>query len=41
VGRPQGLPHHQLYNRRRELLDDRPGYGLAADITGALEQGAD
>ncbi|MEV7445669.1 hypothetical protein AB0O22_31805 [Streptomyces sp. NPDC091204] len=26
----------QLYNRRRELLDDSPGYGLAADVAGAL-----
>ncbi|MFG2775943.1 tyrosine-type recombinase/integrase [Streptomyces sp. NPDC048350] len=26
----------QLYNRRRELLDDSPGYGLAADLAGAL-----
>lgn len=22
----------QLYSRRRELLDDSPGYGLAADV---------
>jgi site-specific recombinase XerD len=26
----------QLYNRRRELLDDSPGYRLAADVAGAL-----
>ncbi|MFI8873183.1 tyrosine-type recombinase/integrase [Streptomyces sp. NPDC055243] len=27
----------QRYNRRKELLDDSPGYGLAADVAGALE----
>ncbi|MDA5279909.1 tyrosine-type recombinase/integrase [Streptomyces sp. Isolate_45] len=26
----------QLYNRRRELLDDSPGYSLAADVASAL-----
>ncbi|MER6314424.1 tyrosine-type recombinase/integrase [Streptomyces sp. NPDC001581] len=26
----------QRYNKRRQLLDDSPGYGLAADIAGAL-----
>ncbi|MEV7445672.1 tyrosine-type recombinase/integrase [Streptomyces sp. NPDC091204] len=31
----------QLYNRRRELLDDSPGYGLAADVAGALAADAD
>jgi integrase/recombinase XerD len=31
----------QLYNRRRELLDDSPGYGLAADLAGALAPQAD
>ncbi|MEU9796939.1 tyrosine-type recombinase/integrase, partial [Streptomyces sparsogenes] len=30
----------QRYNRRKELLDDSPGYGLAADVAGALEHGA-
>ena len=30
----------QRYNRRKELLDDSPGYGLAADLAGALEHGA-
>ncbi|MFG3369649.1 tyrosine-type recombinase/integrase [Streptomyces sp. NPDC048156] len=29
----------QRYNRRKELLDDSPGYGLAADLAGALEHG--
>ncbi|WP_329167547.1 tyrosine-type recombinase/integrase (plasmid) [Streptomyces sp. NBC_01717] len=28
----------QRYNHRKELLDDSPGYGLAADIAGALER---
>lgn len=27
----------QRYNRRKELLADSPGYGLAADLAGALE----
>ncbi|MEU5163940.1 tyrosine-type recombinase/integrase [Streptomyces sp. NPDC020875] len=31
----------QRYNRRRELLDDSPGYGLGADIAGVLAHGAD
>ncbi|MGW7346777.1 tyrosine-type recombinase/integrase [Streptomyces sp. NPDC054854] len=31
----------QLYNRRRELLDDSPGYGLAADVASALASGTD
>ncbi|MFF8293788.1 tyrosine-type recombinase/integrase [Streptomyces sp. NPDC016309] len=31
----------QLYNRRRELLDDSPGYGLAADVAGALARDSD
>ncbi|WP_406002398.1 tyrosine-type recombinase/integrase [Streptomyces sp. NBC_00829] len=31
----------QRYNRRKELLDDSPGYGLGADIAGGLEHGAD
>ncbi|MCX5612974.1 tyrosine-type recombinase/integrase [Streptomyces sp. NBC_00047] len=26
----------QRYNKRKELLDDSPGYGLAADVAGAL-----
>ncbi|MFZ3494716.1 tyrosine-type recombinase/integrase [Streptomyces sp. 5.8] len=26
----------QRYNRRKELLDDSPGYGLAADVAGVL-----
>jgi integrase/recombinase XerD len=26
----------QRYNRRKELLDDSPGYGLASDVAGAL-----
>jgi integrase len=30
----------QRYNKRKELLDDSPGYGLAADLAGALEDGA-
>ncbi|WP_330335739.1 tyrosine-type recombinase/integrase (plasmid) [Streptomyces sp. NBC_00536] len=29
----------QRYNARKELLDDSPGYGLAADVAGALEEG--
>ncbi|KIZ15639.1 tyrosine-type recombinase/integrase [Streptomyces natalensis] len=29
----------QRYNRRKELLDDSPGYGLAADVAGALAHG--
>ncbi|GAA0464451.1 tyrosine-type recombinase/integrase [Streptomyces sp. NPDC046215] len=29
----------QLYNRRRELLDDSPGYDLGRDVAGALEHG--
>jgi integrase len=29
----------QRYNRRKELLDDSPGYGLAADLASALEHG--
>lgn len=29
----------QRYNRRRELLADSPGYGLAGDLASALEQG--
>ncbi|MFF9483040.1 tyrosine-type recombinase/integrase [Streptomyces sp. NPDC014733] len=29
----------QRYNRRKELLDDSPGYGLGADLAGALETG--
>ncbi|MFD9630021.1 tyrosine-type recombinase/integrase [Streptomyces violascens] len=28
----------QRYNQRKELLDDSPGYGLAANLAGALEQ---
>lgn len=28
----------QRYNHRKELLDDSPGYGLAADVAGALER---
>ncbi|MFE7429045.1 tyrosine-type recombinase/integrase [Streptomyces sp. NPDC057545] len=28
----------QRYNARKELLDDSPGYGLAADVAGALAQ---
>ncbi|MFE4631279.1 tyrosine-type recombinase/integrase [Streptomyces mirabilis] len=31
----------QRYNRRKELLDDSPGYGLGADLAGALEHGRD
>ncbi|MDT0547651.1 MULTISPECIES: tyrosine-type recombinase/integrase [Streptomyces] len=31
----------QRYNRRKELLDDSPGYTLAADVAGALEPAAD
>lgn len=34
-------PTTQLYNRRRELLDDSPGYGLAFDLVGALDSGTD
>ena len=30
----------QRYNRRKELLDDSPGYVLAADVASALEHGA-
>lgn len=30
----------QRYNRRKELLDESPGYSLAADLAGALEHGA-
>ncbi|WP_327299917.1 tyrosine-type recombinase/integrase [Streptomyces sp. NBC_01197] len=30
----------QRYNRRKELLDDSPGYALATDVAGALEHGA-
>ncbi|WP_330346683.1 hypothetical protein OG858_47095 (plasmid) [Streptomyces europaeiscabiei] len=29
----------QRSNQRKELLDDSPGYGLAADVAGALEHG--
>lgn len=29
----------QRYNRRKELLQDSPGYALAADVAGALEEG--
>ncbi|MFK0026658.1 tyrosine-type recombinase/integrase [Streptomyces sp. NPDC090798] len=29
----------QRYNRRKELLDDSPGYALATDVVGALEHG--
>ncbi|MFI2764890.1 tyrosine-type recombinase/integrase [Streptomyces echinatus] len=29
----------QRYNKRKELLDDSPGYGIAADLAGALDQG--
>ncbi|MFD5622104.1 tyrosine-type recombinase/integrase [Streptomyces yangpuensis] len=28
----------QRYNKRRQLLDDSPGYGLAADIASSLTQ---
>ncbi|MFI8916502.1 tyrosine-type recombinase/integrase [Streptomyces sp. NPDC053513] len=31
----------QRYNARKELLDDSPGYGLAADVAGALAHGVD
>ncbi|MEU1895684.1 tyrosine-type recombinase/integrase [Streptomyces pristinaespiralis] len=31
----------QRYNRRKELLDDSPGYGLAADVAGVLATGTD
>ncbi|WP_125264485.1 tyrosine-type recombinase/integrase [Streptomyces alboflavus] len=31
----------QRYNRRKELLDDSPGYALAADVAGALDHAAD
>ncbi|MGI5485016.1 hypothetical protein [Streptomyces lavendofoliae] len=31
----------QRYNRRKELLDDRPGYSLGADGAGALAHDAD
>ncbi|MEU6965024.1 tyrosine-type recombinase/integrase [Streptomyces chrestomyceticus] len=30
----------QRYNKRRGLLEDSPGYGLAADVAGALEDRA-
>ncbi|MER5386386.1 hypothetical protein ABT040_40170 [Streptomyces sp. NPDC002688] len=30
----------QRYNRRKELLDDSPGYDLAADLASALEHGS-
>ncbi|WP_351230004.1 tyrosine-type recombinase/integrase [Streptomyces sp. NPDC002133] len=30
----------QRYNKRKQLLDDSPGYGLASDVAGALEHGA-
>lgn len=29
----------QRYNRRKELLDDSPGYALATDVASALEHG--
>jgi integrase/recombinase XerD len=29
----------QRYNRRKELLDDSPGYGIGADVAGALQHG--
>ncbi|WRZ96437.1 tyrosine-type recombinase/integrase (plasmid) [Streptomyces sp. NBC_01007] len=29
----------QRYNRRKELLDDSPGYGLAADLASTLDHG--
>ncbi|MGW7319008.1 hypothetical protein [Streptomyces sp. NPDC054865] len=29
----------QSYNARKALLDDSPGYGLAADVVSALDQG--
>ncbi|GAA2110814.1 tyrosine-type recombinase/integrase [Streptomyces synnematoformans] len=29
----------QRYNRRKELLDDSPGYALGADLAGALQHG--
>ncbi|MGW3910532.1 tyrosine-type recombinase/integrase [Streptomyces sp. NPDC005070] len=29
----------QRYNRRKELLDDSPGYGLAADLVSTLDHG--
>ncbi|MFJ6501619.1 site-specific integrase (plasmid) [Streptomyces virginiae] len=31
----------QRYNKRRQLLDDSPGYGLGADLAGALAPEAD
>lgn len=31
----------QRYNKRKELLDDSPGYSLGADVAGALAHGAD
>ncbi|MFF3730871.1 tyrosine-type recombinase/integrase [Streptomyces sp. NPDC002476] len=31
----------QRYNKRKELLDDSPGYSLAADVAGALAQRTD
>lgn len=31
----------QRYNRRKELLDDSPGYALATDLAGTLEHGTD
>ncbi|MCX4429600.1 tyrosine-type recombinase/integrase [Streptomyces mirabilis] len=30
----------QRYNQRKELLDDSPGYGLAADVARTLEHGS-
>ncbi|MFD7447198.1 hypothetical protein [Streptomyces sp. NPDC059909] len=30
----------QRYNKRKQLLDDSAGYGLASDVAGALEHGA-
>ncbi|MGW2651611.1 hypothetical protein ACWC2T_43765 [Streptomyces sp. NPDC001393] len=29
----------QRYHRRKELLDDRPGYDPGRDLAGALEHG--
>jgi integrase/recombinase XerD len=31
----------QCYNRRKELLDDSPGYALATDVAQALAPVAD